>query len=237
MNKYSFKINGVEDKEFLLPTGRHEVTLTQWNEAYTYLALAEEARTDEENGEFELSHKKIVQSICGTMASLSHGITYEDLLQVDWDKINNLFLIAFDWLQKESPKKEFKIKGKKFVMPNFMTGSAGDFQDCMDMIRQLKDHEEADKGLLVAAIYMRDGEYYQDLEEINARISFLKEHGRMDLFYSCGFFFLSSLRRFKIHTQQPLIVEELERLTQPLNAWATTLYLRLSQRHLYSRNR
>jgi hypothetical protein len=237
MNKYSFKINGVEDKEFLLPTGRHEVTLEQWNKAYTYLSLADEARQDEENGDIELAHSKIVKSICGTISSLSTGIEYSELLQVDWDKINNVFLIAFDWLQRETPKKEFNIKGKKFIIPNFMRGSAGDFQDCMDMLRQLKENEEADKGLLVAAIYMRQGEYYQDLQEINQRIAFLKEYGRMDLFYSCGFFFLSSLKSFKIHTRQPLIVEELEKLTQPLNAWATTLYLRVSQKHLYSRSR
>lgn len=228
MNTYSFKINGVDTKEFHLPTGRHEVTITQWREAYKYLQLADDAREAEDEGKFEEAQSKIIQSIVGTIASLSHGITYDELMQVNYTKLNNLFLTQFAWLQNEQPKKEFKIKGKRFVMPNFMKTSAGDFQDCMDLLKMLKEEEEPDKGLVIAAIYMRNGEYYQDLEEIKARIEFLREHGRMDLFYACSFFFLNSLRAFKITSLQPLAVAEMEKLTQPLNAWASMLYLRVS---------
>jgi len=230
MNKFALKINGEEKKEVLTPTGRHEVTIEQWDKAYKWLDLAAEANQDFEDGNTDEAQRKIVASICGTIEALSIGITYDELIQIKWDKVNKLFMIAFSWLQEEEPKKEFKIKGKKFYVPDFMRGTAGDFMDVMSLLSALKENEEHEKGLLIAAIYMRDGEYYQDLEEINARVEFLREHGRMDLFYSCAFFLLNSLKIFNQITPQPLVLlEEMAKLTSTLNSWGSTLYLHTRQ--------
>lgn len=213
MNTYAVKVNGEETKEFRVPTGRHEVTYEQWKEAYTYFVMAEDARQDMEDGDVEGATKSAIESICRTIEALSDGITYEELMQVNWAKLENLFLIAFGWIQDEEPKTKFKINGKKFSIPDFMRGTAGDFMDVMSLLSSMKDIDESNKGIVVAAVYMREGEYYQDLQEIEQRIEFLKKYGRMDLFYSISFFLLSSLRIFSLDTpQHSPLVEELESL-------------------------
>tara|TARA_R110002020_G_scaffold477_2_gene2420 strand:+ start:1110 stop:1769 length:660 start_codon:yes stop_codon:yes gene_type:complete len=213
MNTYAVKVNGEETKEFRVPTGRHEVTYEQWKEAYTYFVMAEDARRDMEDGDVEGATKSAIESICRTIEALSDGITYDELMQVNWSKLENLFLIAFGWIQEEEPKTKFKINGKKFSIPDFMRGTAGDFMDVMSLLSSMKDIDESNKGIVVAAVYMREGEYYQDLQEIEQRIEFLKKYGRMDLFYSISFFLLSSLRSFSLDTpQHSPLVEELESL-------------------------
>ena len=213
MNTYAVKVNGEETKEFRVPTGRHEVTYEQWKEAYTYFVMAEDARSSMEDGDVEGATKSAIESICKTIEALSDGITYDELMQVNWSKLENLFLIAFGWIQEEEPKTKFKINGKKFSIPDFMRGTAGDFMDVMSLLSSMKDIDESNKGIVVAAVYMREGEYYQDLQEIEERIEFLKKYGRMDLFYSISFFLLSSLRSFSLDTPQHLpLVEELESL-------------------------
>ena len=213
MNTYAVKVNGEETKEFRVPTGRHEVTYEQWKEAYTYFVMAEDARSSMEDGDVEGATKSAIESICRTIEALSDGITYDELIQVNWAKLENLFLIAFGWIQDEEPKTKFKINGKKFSIPDFMRGTAGDFMDVMSLLSSMKDIDESNKGIVVAAVYMREGEYYQDLQEIEERIEFLKKYGRMDLFYSISFFLLSSLRSFSLDTPQHLpLVEELESL-------------------------
>ncbi len=213
MNTYAVKINGEETKEFKIPTGRHEVTYEQWKEAYTYFVMAEDARASMEDGDVEGATRSAIESICKTIEALSEGITYEELIQVNWSKLENLFLIAFGWIQEEEPKTKFKINGKKFSIPDFMRGTAGDFMDVMSLLSSMKDIDESNKGIVVAAVYMREGEYYQDLQEIEERIEFLKKYGRMDLFYSISFFLLSSLRSFSLDTpQHSQLVEELESL-------------------------
>jgi len=213
MNTYAVKVNGEETKEFRVPTGRHEVTYEQWKEAYTYFVMAEDARSSMEDGDVEGATKSAIESICRTIEALSDGITYDELMQVNWSKLETLFLIAFGWIQDEEPKTKFKINGKKFSIPDFMRGTAGDFMDVMSLLSSMKDIDESNKGIVVAAVYMREGEYYQDLQEIEQRIEFLKKYGRMDLFYSISFFLLSSLRSFSLDTPQHLpLVEELESL-------------------------
>ena len=108
--------------------------------------------------------------------------------------------------------------------------------DVMSLLAMHEEYNDAEKGLLIAAVYMRNGEYYQDLEEINQRIEFLKKYGRMDLFYSAAFFLLSSLRSYKIDTQRhSAVVEEMVKLTSTLVSWATILYSQVSQKLEYFR--
>lgn len=217
MNTYAVKVNGEETKEFRVPTGRHEVTYEKWNQAYEYFVMAEEASRDMEDGDIEDATKRGIESICRTIESLSDGITYDELMQVNWAKLQNIFVIAFGWIQDEKPKTKFKINGRKFSIPDFMKGTAGDFMDVMSLLSSMKDIEESNKGIVVAAVYMREGEYYQDLQEIEERIEFLKKYGRMDLFYSISFFLLSSLRIFNLDTQRhSRLVGELESLTSLL---------------------
>jgi hypothetical protein len=236
MNEYRITANGKEKKIVKLPTGRHEVTLEQWNDAYKYVELAVEANRLFEEGKLEESQAKVIESMCGTIASLGEGITYDELLNVEFNKINNLFLIQFGWLSEEKPKRNFKIKGKKFSVPKFEQGSCGDFMDVMSLLAMHEEYNDAEKGLLIAAVYMRNGEYYQDLEEINQRIEFLKKYGRMDLFYSCAFFLFSSLKSYKIDTRRhSAVVKELENLTSTLVSWATILYSQTLQNAEYFR--
>jgi hypothetical protein len=235
MKEFNITANGKSTKTVLVPDGRHEVTIEKWNEAYKWMEQSAQAEQLFEDGDYEKSQMLLVESMCGTMEALSTNLLRSDLMQMDFDKVNNLFLMQFAWLTNESPKKNFKIKGKKFSVPNFKEGSIGDFYDAMSTMQKLKENEDADRGVVIAAVYMRQGEYYQDLQEIDDRIEFLKEHGRMDLFYSCAFFFLNSLKKHKGHISPPShLVAELERLTSHLNGWATILYsqIRLKQGYL-----
>ena len=43
MNEYRITANGKEKKIVKLPSGRHEVTLEQWNNAFKYVELAMDA--------------------------------------------------------------------------------------------------------------------------------------------------------------------------------------------------
>ena len=225
MKEFKITSNGETKYTALMPDGRHEVTLEQWNTAYPYLVETKEAEKLYEDGDIANAQIMLVKSMCGTMAALSENLEYDDLININFDKLNNLFLVQFSWLTNENPKKEFNINGKKFNVPNFETGSAGDFMDVMSLISALNDHEEADKGLAIAAIYMREGEYEQDVDKIMERKEFLKKHGRMDLFYSAAFFLRNSLRAHKANITVPLtLVLEVEKLASVLNGWATILY-------------
>jgi hypothetical protein len=236
MNEYRITANGNEKKIVKLPSGRHDVTIEQWNNAYKYIELAMEANRLFEEGQVEKSQAKVIESMCGTIAALGAGITFEELMQVDYNKINNLFLIQFGWLSEEKPKRNFKIKGKKFTVPNYEQGTCGDFMDVMSLLAMHEEYNDGEKGLLIAAVYMRNGEYYQDLEEINQRIEFLKKYGRMDLFYSCAFFLFSSLKSYKIDTRRhSAVVKELENLTSTLVSWGTILYSQTLQSQEYFR--
>jgi hypothetical protein len=236
MKVYTIRANEKFSKYVSLPTGRHEVTIEQWAKAYEYIELAEKANNLLNEGKFEESQKLAVESMCGTMSALSEGLEMDDLLRMDVDKANNLFLTQFDWLQNEKPKQKFKINGKNFEMPNFGERTCGDFVDTMSLLSVYEQYKDADKGIVVAAIYMREGEYYQDLQEIEERIEFLKKYGRMDLFYSCAFFLLSSMRNHKINTEQHSILKaELEKLMSTLSAWVSTLYLQTLQNQTYFR--
>lgn len=224
MNRYSLTIDG-HAKTFYLPTGRHEITIDKWRKAYKYMEMSDKAQYLLDEGKVLESQAMAIESICGTMCELSDGLEYRDLILAPWDKIYNLSLIAFDWIQKEKPKTEFKINGRRFIVPDFHRRSAGDFQDVTQMLQVMERENEADKGALIAAVYMRDGEYYQDLQEIQDRVEFVKKHAKMDLFYACSFFLLNSMRHFKVITQQHLEeVREMERLTSTSLNLATTLY-------------
>jgi hypothetical protein len=236
MNTFTITANGLSKKDVKLPSGRHDVTIAQWVKAHEYLEIAIKANDLLNEGKFEESQKLAVESMCGTMSALSEGLDMDDLLRMEMDKVNNLFMMQFSWLQNETPKRKFKIKGKKFEIPNFGERTCGDFVDTMSLLSVYEQYKDADKGIVVAAIYMREGEYYQDLQEIEERIEFLKKYGRMDLFYSCSFFLLSSMRNHKINTEQHSILKaELEKLTSTLSAWVSTLYLQTLQNQTYFR--
>ena len=236
MNTFTITANGKSKKDVKIPSGRYDVNIEQWNKAQEHLNTALKANNLFEEGKLEESQKLAVESMCGTMSELSIGLEMDDLLHMDMDKVNNLFMIQFAWLQNETPKRKFKIKGKKFEIPNFGERSCGDFVDTMSLLSIYEDYQDADKGIIIAAIYMREGEYYQDLQEIEERIEFLKKYGRMDLFYSCAFFLLSSMRNHKINMQPHLQLKaEMEKLTSTLNAWASTLYLQTLQNQTYFR--
>jgi len=236
MNTFTITANGKSKKDVKLPSGRYDVNIEQWSKAQEHLNTALRANDLLEEGKLEESQKLAVESMCGTMSALSIGLEMDDLLRMDMDKVNNLFMLQFAWLQNETPKRKFKIKGKKFEIPNFGERSCGDFVDTMSLLSIYEDYQDADKGIIIAAIYMREGEYYQDLQEIEERIEFLKKYGRMDLFYSCAFFLLSSTRNHKINMQPHLQLKaEMEKLTSTLNAWVSTLYLQTLQNQTYFR--
>lgn len=225
MKEFKITANGKTKYTALMPDGRHEVTLDQWNAAYPYLKDTQKAAQLNEDGDIVNAQIMLVKSMCGTMAALSENLEYEDLININFDKLNNLFLMQFSWLTNEKPKKEFNVKGRKFNIPNFETGSAGDFMDVMSLISALGDNEDADKGLAIAAIYMREGDYDQDIDKIMERKEFLKEHARMDLFYSAAFFLRNSLKAHKENIIAPLtLVWEIEKLASVLNGWGTILY-------------
>lgn len=235
MNRFSFKANGITQKEFWIPTGRYDITYKQWNEAYPFIQLADEAMKDFEAGNTLDAQRKSIESICRVIAALSKGITYEELIMVEWDKINNLFVTQFAFLQREAPKEIFEIKGRKFSIRTFEKGTAGDFMDCTDLLKQIEQSSEIDKGILIAAVYLRDGEYYQDLQAIEERISWLKEHARMDVIYACSFFLLNFMRKWGESMQRhSAVVAELEKGMSTLNAWVTTLYLQTLRPQAFS---
>jgi hypothetical protein len=137
---------------------------------------------------------------------------------------------------KKSQSAILRLTARKFSVPNYEQGTCGDFMDVMSLLAMHEEYNDGEKGLLIAAVYMRNGEYYQDLEEINQRIDFLKKYGKMDLFYSCAFFLFSSLKSYKIDTQRhSAVVKELERLTSTLVSWGTILYSQTLQSQEYFR--
>ena len=179
MNTFTITANGKSKKDVKIPSGRYDVSIEQWSKAQEHLNTALKANDLLEEGKLEESQKLAVESMCGTMSALSIGLDMDDLLRMDMDKVNNLFMMQFAWLQNETPKRKFKIKGKKFEIPNFGERSCGDFVDTMSLLSIYEDYQDADKGIIIAAIYMREGEYYQDLQEIEERIEFLKKYGRI----------------------------------------------------------
>lgn len=224
------------DKEiikFKVPIGMKDITYKQWDDTYKYMELAYQAEADFDKGDYDESLKKSVESICRTIAGLSEGITYEQLLNANMDKVMNLFKIDFDFLQREPIKKKFKIKGREIKLYDFNKRSAGDFMDAATLLQMAKEHD-ADIGLMIAAVYMDSKEYKQDEQQIKDNIAFLKEHGRMDLFRSASFFLLNFIRNLSELTQQHLgAVAEMERRTSILNVWAITLYSQALQKLKY----
>ena len=137
MRSYTLTAGDEDIKTLKTPQGRHEVSYYQWNKAYEYIKLSQEAKQDFDAGNYEVATKKSIESISRVIASLSTGVSYKDLLKIDWEKINNIFLLDFEWLSYEEPKKKFKIKGRKFSIPDFGNGTAGDYMDAMDLLRAL----------------------------------------------------------------------------------------------------
>ena len=234
MRKYKITEQGIGKLTLNVPEGRHEVTYDQWKDGYEYIKLAQSAKDDFDEGLYLEATKKSVESITHLMAHLCTGATYEQLKLVPYEKLNEIFILEFSWLSKEQPKKEFKIKERTFTMPEFLNKTAGDFMDVMDLIGQLNDkQDDAELGLTIAAIYMREGDYKQDLDKINERKDFLRKYAKMDVLYSAGFFLTNSLNNLDKSTLQLLahqVEKELVRITSSLHAWATILYLQASQK-------
>ena len=247
MNIFTITANGKSKKDVKIPSGRYDVNIEQWSKAQEHLNTALKANDLFEEGKLEESQKLAVESMCGTMSALSIGLEMDDLLRMDMDKVNNLFMMQFAWLQNETPKRKFKIKGKKFEIPNFGERSCGDFVDTMSLLSIYEDYQDADKGIIIEdksnpeknlSHEFKSNEIFKasDLPEIEERIEFLKKYGRMDLFYSCAFFLLNSMRSHKINMQPHLALKaEMEKLTSTLNAWASTLYLQTLQNQTYFR--
>lgn len=221
-------------KEVKTPQGRHEVSYDTWVNAYKYIQLAQEADNLYQDGQYYEASEKAIESICRIMCALSEGLEYQDLIMVNHDKINNIFITLFAWLQNEQPKKEFIINGNRYSMPSFINDSAFEFMDTLQMLQQIDGASEADKGLIIAAIYLRDHVYVDDLQEIEARKEYFKKHAKMDLFYSCAFFLRSSIMRLGRSSLQLSKLPELELLTSNLAHWVSILYLQALQKHKYS---
>ena len=237
MKKYNLTENGESKLTLLVPEGRHEVSYDQWKDAYQYIEMAQEAKDDFDNNLLIDATKKSVESITRLMSCLCSGVEFEELRNVPYDKLNNIFILEFGWLSKEDPKKKFNINGRTFEMPDFSKKSAGDFMDVMDLIGQVNDKkDDAELGLIIAAIYLREGDYKQDIDKINERKEFLKRYAKMDVLYSAGFFLTNSLNNLDKSTLQLLahqVEKELVRITSSLHAWATILYLQASQKVEY----
>jgi hypothetical protein len=107
MNEYRITANGNEKKIVKLPSGRHDVTIEQWNNAYKYIELAMEANRLFEEGQVEKSQAKVIESMCGTIAALGAGITFEELMQVDYNKINNLVPHSVRVVKRRKAKAQF----------------------------------------------------------------------------------------------------------------------------------
>ena len=237
MKKYILTENQTDKKTLLVPEGRHEVSYDQWNEAYKYLELSNKAKEAFEEGNYTEASLKGLESIARLISSLSSGVSYEELIKLPPIKLNNIFLLDFGWLANEKPKKKFTIKGRKFNVPNFSNASAGDFMDVMSMIMTIeKSKNEMDFGLMVAAVYMREGEYKQDEAAILERVEFLKKYAKMDVLYSAGFFLTNFLVNLRLPIEQHLSKEaqkELLKLTSSLSAWVTSLYSQALQKAEY----
>ena len=234
MKKYNLTENGKKKYTLLVPEGRHEVSYDQWKDAYQYLEMAHEAKADFENNLYAEATKKSITSIINLIAALCEGVTFEQLKKISFDKLKNIFIFEFGWLSKEQPKKKFKINGRVFEIPDFSKKTAGDFMDVMDLIAQVNDKkDDAELGLVIAAIYMREGEYEQDIDKINERKEFLKRYAKMDVLFGAGFFFSNSLLNLEKSMLLHLAgqaVKELERLTSCLSGWAIILYLQALQK-------
>jgi hypothetical protein len=146
MNTFTITANGLSKKDVKLPSGRHDVTIAQWVKAHEYLEIAIKANDLLNEGKFEESQKLAVESMCGTMSSLSEGLDMDDLLRMEMDKVNNLFMMQFSWLQNEVPKQKFKINGRKFQMPNFGERTCGDFVDTMSLLSVYENTRTQTKG-------------------------------------------------------------------------------------------
>lgn len=227
MRKYNIKINEKVTLSFKTPVGRKEVSYKQWSDAYKHIKISLKAKEEYEKGNINKASMLSVESMARIICALSKGVKYEDLIKLPISKLNNLFILEFSWLSNELPKRKFKVKNLKVEIPNFNKASAGDFMDTMSYLNLIKDKENhAELGVVIAAIYSKGGEYYQDEDNINKRIEFFKEHAKMDLFYSASFFLTSSLVNLKIPIKQHLS-EKAQRVivktTSYLNAWVTTL--------------
>ena len=209
MNNYTLRINDSEKLKFKTPTGRHEVNYSQWNEAYKYLNFKDD--NSEDLG---------LEKLCRIIAALSQDVTFDDLRKLDIIVIQKLYLSDFsDWLQNETPKRNFVVNGKKISIPKFNIKKAGDFMDAMALLDIIKDkHNDSEVGLTIAAVYFKDDiNYNQDIEAIDRRKAELKKYAKMDLFYSAGFFLGSFLMDLKKHIPQPTqLIKVAEKLTHNL---------------------
>ena len=188
MNNYTLH-KGSDKVSFKCPSGRHEVTYDKWSKAYEYTKFIEEIK--EEENEFKAA-KLTLEYMCRMIAALSDGISYDELLQCNHEQINNIFRISFDWLQNEQPKRRFKVNGKNFEIPNYERRSSGEFMDAMDLINAMQTDDFAFMGCELAAVYLHEEGFDSSadrFEKIEERKEFFKQYGRMDLFYSVGFFF------------------------------------------------
>jgi hypothetical protein len=221
---------GTHKVKWTAPQGRHEVTYEKWKEAYPHIKLAEEAAQLLEDGENEKATMKAIESICRTIASLSDGITYEDLMKCKWDYVSNLFMTCFDWLSKEKAKTNFIIDGVKLDVPDYSKATAGQFMDVMALMEQVKEDSDIDKGLIIAAVYCRQTPYVDDEIDLNKRKEWLKQHAKADLFYSCAFFLRNFFQNCPIYSLHYSVAEVVERDSSCLVAWATSVYLQASRR-------
>lgn len=221
-------------KKARIPQGRHEVTYDQWNKAYPYIQLIDEANKDYEAEDYDTAALKSIQAICHIISELSEGVNYPDIVNIQHNKVLNIFLTQFAWLGNEVPKQNFVIDGQRFSVPKFIDESAMQFIDTMGLIQASAEDGDHDKGLLIAAIYVRNHLYTSSLEDIESRKEFFKKHAKMDLFYSCAFFLRSSMNNYKLHTPQPLLEEAVVRLTSDLGSWVTSLYSQALWRAKYS---
>ena len=214
--------NGVK---FKLPEGRHEVTYDQWSEAIKQIKEIDEAQNLYESGDYSQSNSKVIRAMSKMIVALSDGnVKEDDLLNCEWDKVNNIFATCFSWIHNEPPKKEFIVNGKTLVIPNFNNTTGLQLMDATAYLQQIDEAEDHEKGLVIATIYTSE-KYTQDLVEYEKRKEWLKKYAKLDLFYSCAFFLRNTMKKLPLYIPQPLVVQEVEKLTKRLNALATTLYL------------
>lgn len=216
-------------KEFRCPEKRSEITYEQWAKAYEHLKKVEEGQDLLEKGNYIDSSKITIRGICGMIAELSEGITEQELLMCDWDKVNKIFASVFSFIQNEPPKNKFEVGGKTLTIPDFNLTTGLQLMDCTAYLQQITESGDHEKGLIIASVYTTE-KYTQDLKAFEDRKEWIRKHGRMDLFYSASFFLLNSIKRLKLFTLPHSIQEEVEVLTKDLVGLATIQYLLVSQK-------
>lgn len=213
--------------KFKTPQGFNEISYTQWKKALPYLSEIDKVQNNLDSGEFEMANKVVVDSICHIIASLSHGVKYEELIKCDYIKVVNLFTLDFMFLQTKSENRIFNVGGKTITIPDFHKRSAGSFMDAMDLLKQA-DENDADVGVTLLSVYLQDAEYSQDIEKINQTKEWLIKNGRMDLFRSMSFFLLTFMSNSEIPIKRHSKIQtRLEQLTSTLKISDIMHFLRV----------